>query len=172
MKKKVKTDFLLIVKNRQRLADRRNQKQEGKMSKYGSLRSQDGHSKIFLAKTLDLHDRTMEHPLMQAIYDKRITDVAYKYYLTCMLELFLVLETDNVRRVIPNTLEDEKLHRVSTVEQDIAGLVAEIGNVREVSAAVRQYFTELYTPKQLKDRDQMICHHFLHYNAMLSGIIS
>ena len=43
------------------------------MSKYGNLREQAGNCQVFLTRTADCHDATMEHPLMQSIYDKRIT---------------------------------------------------------------------------------------------------
>ena len=138
------------------------------MSKYGSLRSEDGHSKLFLTKTLDLHDRTMEHPLMQAIYDKKITDHAYAYYLRCLLQIFEALE-GQANAFLPASLNDPNLNRVAAIKKDLVGLYVDEPHLETESSAVKQYFKELMTPQKLRERDEVICHHFLHYNAMLSG---
>jgi len=140
-------------------------------SKYGSLRDeQAGPCRTFLKRTAKYHDRTMEHPLMQSIYDKKITDSAYVLYLQGMYELFAMLEAPDALKVLPASLVDGRLNRMTAIEQDLQGLGAHTDPaVRQSSSAIRRYFAELLQPEQLQSANQMICHHFLHYNAMLSG---
>ena len=140
-------------------------------SKYGSLRDeQAGPCRTFLKRTAKYHDCTMEHPLMQSIYDKKITDSAYVLYLQGMYELFAMLETPDALTVLPASLVDSRLNRMTAIEQDLKGLGAHTDpEVRRSSSAMRRYFAELLQPDQLQNSNQMICHHFLHYNAMLSG---
>jgi hypothetical protein len=148
----------------------------GKMSKYGSLReSQKGHCQVFLSRTAKHHDQTMEHPLMQSIYDKRVTDHAYAHYLQCLLEIFRTLETEAMvgegqrAGVLPRALVDPMLHRCAAIEEDLAALGSSAGFSVDSSRTLQTYFAELFTPALLTDPEAMTCHHFLHYNAMLSG---
>ena len=158
------------------------------MSKYGNLREQAGHCQVFLTRTATCHDATMEHPLMQSIYDKRITRRAYRHYLCCLLPIFEAMETeDATAHVLPASLVDARLYRADAIREDIARL-DELGSdddagdsggdgggggggggLSSTSAAVTAYFSELLTDAKRKSHDDMICHHFLHYNAMLSG---
>lgn len=71
----------------------------------------DGHCRVFLKETAEYHDRTMEHPLMQSIYDLRITDNAYVHYLQCMREIFAALETADAVERLPAALADRALLR-------------------------------------------------------------
>ena len=160
------------------------------MSKYGKLREQAGNCQVFLTRTAECHDATMEHPLMQSIYDKRITRRAYRHYLCALLPIFEAMETEGATtRVLPASLVDKSLFRADAIRADIAQL-DELGSDAaaaaaddpdadadtstdtdgsSASAAVAAYFSELLTDAKRQNHDDMICHHFLHYNAMLSG---
>eukprot|EP00854_Cymbomonas_tetramitiformis_P006760 gene6760-8084_t len=138
-------------------------------SKYGSLRETEGHCKFFLKETASYHDRTMEHPLMQSIYDLRVTDGAYARYLQSLRSIFRALETERARQIMPATLVDPQLFRSDAIDADLDSFTSPVDRSESQSPAVQQYFGELMQESQLFDQETLICHHFLHYNAILSG---
>lgn len=138
-------------------------------SKYGTLKEAEGNSRTFLKATADLHDRTMAHPLMQSLYDKCVTDQAYGHYLNGMLHIFEVLESEAVVQILPNSLVDHRLDRCTAIKADLRVGLSMKAETGFTSAAIKRYDAELLTAEQRGSRDQMICHHFLHYNAVLSG---
>ena len=131
------------------------------MSKYGRLRDgQDGHSQFFLKATLTAHDESMEHPLVHAIVDKRVTDAAHGHYLHGLHRTFRALEARPEK--LPTA--DARLNRTGAIEKDLHALGAAGSPPR--SDATDAYLACLASAQDWKD---VLCHHFLQYNALLSG---
>lgn len=136
------------------------------MSKYGSLRdgaTEDGHCRVFLKATLREHDRSMDHPFMQSIYDKRVTDKALVHYLFGLKRSFEALEELASREQLPTA--DSRLHRRAALRADLAALGATLA-APPLSQATDAYLQCLAAAADWKE---VLCHHFLQYNALLSG---
>lgn len=146
------------------------------MSKYGSLRKAEGNSKFFLTRTLAEHDDTMEHPLMEKIYKKAITLDEYKCYLASQLHTFRALDTAVARQATEVPIAavfDENIERTESLERDLDYL-CQGGDWAEdpalaPSPKTAQYLAQLARDSQPGRTHQLLCHHFLQYNAILSG---
>lgn len=145
------------------------------MSKYGSVARKDGHSKWFLQKTLKEHDRSMDHPWMKMIYSQSFAMTQYTTWLAQNLAIFGALEASEsdseaaakLRRVL-----DTKLHRSEPLRADLQQLLGsewqqEAARVAEQSGAARRYVTHL--SEDASNPCLLLAHHFLQYNAVLSG---
>jgi len=103
---------------------------------------------------------------MQSIYDKQITASAYVFYLQGMRQIFERLEAAAALEVLPACLLDPVLNRVPAITQDLSDL--SVAPMNGNSVALDRYLNELMSV-QHSNRNQMTCHHFLQYNAVLSG---
>lgn len=141
------------------------------MSKYGNVSRKAGHAQWFLQKTLEHHDRSMDHPWMQMIYGQSFTIKQYGAWLALNHAVFVALEKhanpDNVGGVY-----DAKLLRTAALEVDLARLLGE-GWATEAkvmvsaSKATTEYLQRL--EEDAANPKFLLAHHFLQYNAVLSG---
>lgn len=141
------------------------------MSKYGALSRSEGHSKWFLQKTLLEHDKSMDHPWMQMIYKQVFSLKQYASWLVLNRGLFKALEakldTEPICRV-----HDEGLLRTAALEADLRRLLGpnweeESEKIASNSSALKQYLQSL--EKDAENSNLLLAHHFLQYNAVLSG---
>eukprot|EP00440_Ansanella_granifera_P076517 gb/GFBE01083032.1/.p1 GENE.gb/GFBE01083032.1/~~gb/GFBE01083032.1/.p1 ORF type:complete len:491 (+),score=122.77 gb/GFBE01083032.1/:1-1473(+) len=143
------------------------------MSKYGHLARSDGHSKWFLQKTLVEHDRSMDHPWMQMIYNQSFSIKQYAAWLARNYAVFKALESKIDDSVEPlKQVHDASLLRAGTLETDLARLLGpswseEVEKMCEESPATRRYLEQL--EKDAANPWLVLAHHFLQYNAVLSG---
>eukprot|EP01044_Picomonas_judraskeda_P015934 COSAG03_NODE_2754_length_2473_cov_1.385847_2_plen_275_part_00 len=146
------------------------------MSKYGNLRKEDGtHSKFFLTRTLAEHDDTMDHPFMKAIYDQSVANDTFHRYLAGQYHLFRALEEHlAIAATTPplDAVHDASLARTTALESDLrhhcGGRWAQAeGLTADASNALRNYIEQL--SKDAASPHRLLCHHFLQYNAVLSG---
>lgn len=141
------------------------------MSKYGNLSRTDGHSKWFLQRTLAEHDRSMDHPWMQMVYKQCFTVKQYAAWLARNHAVFAVLE----ELVKPETLpevHDPRLLRTAALEADLRQLLGATWREQAVEMAQGSPSTQRYLGTLKEDASSnflLLAHHFLQYNAVLSG---
>mmetsp|Transcript_30663 Transcript_30663/g.70814 ORF Transcript_30663/g.70814 Transcript_30663/m.70814 type:complete len:396 (-) Transcript_30663:111-1298(-) len=130
-----------------------------------------GHSSWFLTRTNKEHEATMEHPFMRTIYAENFDKEAYSQYLAGQYHIFHALEGHCAKCVGPplSTVADEVLGRTEALKKDLAfwwgpGWEAKAATK---SPAVLRYLAQL--EEDAKDPWRLLCHHFLQYNAVLSG---
>jgi len=107
---------------------------------------------------------------MKTIYARSFSADAYAHYLSGQWHLFSKLESllEELRPHHPQiaVLYDEALHRTHALDEDLAFWAGSNWD-RTVSAATQRYLTQLSADAQ--DPWLLLCHHFLQYNAALSG---
>jgi len=147
------------------------------MSKYAKLSSAQGHSKFFLQRTIKEHDRSMDAAWMQMVYRQSFTVMQYAAWLARMHATFDGLEKA-VQREYPERREllepllDAKLLRTAALEGDLKQLVGSSWRDFLAEAVCTSPATELYLKHLQEDSSDvrlLIAHHFLQYNAVLSG---
>lgn len=143
------------------------------MSKYGNLSRSDGHSKWFLQKTLLEHDKSMNHPWMQMIYNQTFSVKQYAGWIARNLAIFEAFEKllDSDKEPI-SLVHDSALPRTSALEVDLARLLGsswkkEVGEMIASSPATKSYLDSLQQDNE--SPSLLLAHHFLQYNAVLSG---
>jgi len=141
------------------------------MSKYGKLSRTEGHSKWFLQKTIGEHDKSMDDPFMKMIYNQSFTIKQYAAWVACNHAIFVSLEAKTSADTLPEVY-DQKLLRATALETDLKFLLGEdwqreAADMLKSSPATRQYLDVLEA--DAADRLKLISHHFLQYNAVLSG---
>jgi heme oxygenase len=113
----------------------------------------------------------MEHPFMKSIYAKTFDKHAYAQYLLGQYLIFTELEelcSSRSHELPLSAVYDELLHRSP-------GLLCDLcfwGGTDWESRLTPSKQTELYLERLRSDADNpwlLLCHHFLNYNAVLSG---
>eukprot|EP00931_Biecheleriopsis_adriatica_P107991 TRINITY_DN82323_c0_g1_i1.p1 TRINITY_DN82323_c0_g1~~TRINITY_DN82323_c0_g1_i1.p1 ORF type:complete len:484 (-),score=113.40 TRINITY_DN82323_c0_g1_i1:53-1504(-) len=143
------------------------------MSKYGNLSRSNGHSKWFLQKTLLEHDKSMDHPWMQMIYDRSFSIKQYAAWLARNHQVFKALESKlESQQELISSVHDAALHRTVPLEEDLARLLgpswqAEVEQICSASPATKRYLEKL--EEDASNFWLLLSHHFLQYNAVLSG---
>eukprot|EP00439_Symbiodinium_sp_Y106_P080956 s470_g19.t2 len=163
------------------------------MSKYGVLSRSDGHSKWFLQKTLLEHDKSMDHPWMQMIYKQSFSLKQYAAWLALNHKVFQAMEAKFDLSVEPiRAVHDDALARTQKLEADLARLMGpewseehpakfggalnlrslssdgqESAGICSASSAAKQYLKGFEV--DAADPYLLLSHHFLQYNAVLSG---
>lgn len=145
------------------------------MSKYANLSKRPGNSSWFLQKTNDGHEMTMDHPYMKSIYAKNYDRNAYGAYLWSQYRIFAELES----AVVPlkddpclAPVYDELLHRTRALEVDLQHWLGGLELPSDAKYAKMRAVAEAYVrdlQQEAGDAKALLCHHFLHYNAVLSG---
>eukprot|EP00927_Polykrikos_kofoidii_P077993 TRINITY_DN74877_c0_g1_i1.p1 TRINITY_DN74877_c0_g1~~TRINITY_DN74877_c0_g1_i1.p1 ORF type:complete len:471 (-),score=76.26 TRINITY_DN74877_c0_g1_i1:95-1438(-) len=131
-----------------------------------------GHSSWFLTRTNREHQATMEHPFMKTIYAKNFDKEAYAQYLVGQYLIFRELEVSCRAKRDEMPLEavyDEALHRSVALENDLlfwSGQAWE-ERLKHPSPVTKRYLDLLRS--DAGDAWMLLCHHFLQYNAVLSG---
>eukprot|EP00927_Polykrikos_kofoidii_P057097 TRINITY_DN51204_c0_g1_i1.p1 TRINITY_DN51204_c0_g1~~TRINITY_DN51204_c0_g1_i1.p1 ORF type:complete len:602 (+),score=137.89 TRINITY_DN51204_c0_g1_i1:84-1889(+) len=147
------------------------------MSKYGKLTKREGNSKYFLQKTLLQHDSSMDHPWMQMIYNKSFETRQYAAWLALQRAAFVALERLVDRHADDTVLKpvhDPTLARTERLEADLAQLLQkdwreEADRMVAGSEATRLYLEHLEADLAAGGVEMLLAHHFLQYNAVLSG---
>lgn len=142
------------------------------MSKYGALSRRDGNSKWFLQKTIKEHDKSMDHPWMQMIYKQSFQTRQYAEWLARQHRSFQVLE-EHAEAPELEVVHDEKLLRTPALEVDLKQLLgsdwrSDLDGMVSESAATQAYVAHLMEDVDANPR-LLLAHHFLQYNAVLSG---
>lgn len=142
------------------------------MSKYGELSRRDGNSKWFLQRTLKEHDRSMDHPWMQMIYKQSFQIRQYAAWLARQHRAFQALE-DHAEADELIVVHEERLLRLPALEADLQQLLGgswreEVAEMVAESPATQAYVKHLEEDAALHPR-LLLAHHFLQYNAVLSG---
>lgn len=141
--------------------------------KYANLSSDArGHSSWFLTRTNKEHQATIEHPFMKTLYAQNFDREAYAQYLACQWHIFSKLEEycTASRHIKPiAALYDKALHRSSALQDDLAVWFGKDWKKKVIipSPATDAYLKELQDDSL--DPWLLLCHHFLQYNAVLSG---
>lgn len=145
------------------------------MSKYGALSRSEGHSKWFLQKTLLEHDKTMDHPWMQMIYKQVFSLKQYATWVAMNHAIFKSME-EKIRDEPPmSAVHDAALLRTKALEIDLRRLLGpnwaeETPKLCAASAATQQYLQSLEKDVASASGSYLLlAHHFLQYNAVLSG---
>ena len=131
-----------------------------------------GNSSWFLTRTNKEHEATMEHPFMKSIYAESFDTEAYCQYLAGLLHIFSALESlCAAKNAGPplSSVDDQVLHRREALRKDLAvwwGSDWE-KKAEKISPATADYLEQLQ--KDSADPWLLLCHHFLQYNAVLSG---
>lgn len=143
---------------------------------YETLSRGKGHCTWFLQRTGKQHDATMEHPFMQTIYAQTYDRSAYGAYVWAQHRIFMAIE-DAVEALkedpILAAVYDRNLDRAGPLGEDLtywlgsAGLSEGTNALKRVRATTEVYLNSLR--KETQDPKALLCHHFLQYNAMLSG---
>jgi len=141
------------------------------MSKYGKLRKAEGNSKWFLQRTLDEHDRSMDHPWMKMIYSKVFSIKQYASWLAQMHAVFQRLEQHLESKPLEG-VHDAGLLRTPALESDLQQLLGsdwreQANKALQSCPAAQQYLEHL--EEDALDVNLLLAHHFLNYNAVLSG---
>lgn len=145
------------------------------MSKYGALSRTEGHSKWFLQKTLLEHDRSMEHPWMQMIYKQCFSVEQYAAWLALNRAVFAAMEEYLAPMVSSEPLSkvhDPLLARTPTLEVDLKQLLGAPWEVKAKSFEAESPALKCYLEHLAEDAKSpalLLAHHFLQYNAVLSG---
>lgn len=112
----------------------------------------------------------MEHPFMRSIYAETFDVEAYCQYLAGLWHIFSTIEEQSLKAGDPvSQLDDVKLHRREALQQDLAFWWGSDWQQKasNVSTATAAYLQQLQ--KDSADPYSLLCHHFLQYNAVLSG---
>jgi len=131
-----------------------------------------GHCSWFLTRTNKEHQATMEHPFMKTIYAKSFDLTAYAQYLSGQYLVFRELErlcALGSSEVPLKAVHDEQLHRGDALARDLRFWA---GAAWEDKAAAPSPSTARYLERLHQDASDpwlLLCHHFLQYNAVLSG---
>eukprot|EP00928_Gymnodinium_smaydae_P010587 TRINITY_DN13990_c0_g1_i1.p1 TRINITY_DN13990_c0_g1~~TRINITY_DN13990_c0_g1_i1.p1 ORF type:complete len:525 (-),score=102.31 TRINITY_DN13990_c0_g1_i1:202-1725(-) len=142
------------------------------MSKYGELSRSQGHSKWFLQKTLKEHDQTMDHPWMKMIYNQSFSIKQYCAWLALEHATFQKLE-EYLDRPLIKRVHTKSLARTQALEEDLKQLLgaeswrSELEKIVRESQATQAYLAHL--EEDASDEKLLLAHHFLQYNAVLSG---
>lgn len=130
-----------------------------------------GHASWFLSRTNKEHQATMDHPFMKTIYARNFDRNAYSQYLLGQYFVFRELErlcAAQRRGEVPlAAVEDEALWRTKALELDLLFWHGPGWQAAEPSAATCSYLERLRA--DASDPWMLLCHHFLQYNAVLSG---
>lgn len=131
-----------------------------------------GHCSWFLTRTNKEHQATMEHPWMKTIYAKSFAKESYVEYLASQYHMFRELEAlCNARQhEWPiAAIYDDLLHRTCRLRRDLQFWSGENWEQKVVTASPQtaQYLRQLQADSS--DIWLLLCHHFLQYNAVLSG---
>lgn len=142
------------------------------MSGYSGLAADaKGNSSWFLTRTNKEHGDTMEHPFMKSIYAESFDVEAYCQYLAGLYHIFGSLEAHCGKASLTalTSLNDPSLHRTEALKEDLAFWWGPEWKVKaeQPSAATAAYLQQL--EKDASDPWLLLCHHFLQYNAVLSG---
>lgn len=143
------------------------------MSKYSALSRSEGHSKWFLQKTLLEHDKSMDHPWMQMIYKQVFSVKQYATWLVLNRAIFKAMEKHLENPQAPlSTVHDASLLRTQALEVDLKRLLGssweeDASELEKKSKATQQYLQ--YLEKDVEKPFLFVAHHFLQYNAVLSG---
>jgi len=142
------------------------------MSKYGALARSNGHSKWFLQKTLEEHDRSMDHPWMQMIYKQSFAVRQYAEWLARNHAVFVALEA-KLGSAALEQVHEASLLRTVPLEADLAQLLGaeawrgEAAAMVKASPATQAYLASFEA--EAHSEWLVLAHHFLQYNAVLSG---
>eukprot|EP00427_Karlodinium_veneficum_P043398 CAMPEP_0169268128 /NCGR_PEP_ID=MMETSP1016-20121227/47598_1 /TAXON_ID=342587 /ORGANISM="Karlodinium micrum, Strain CCMP2283" /LENGTH=354 /DNA_ID=CAMNT_0009352745 /DNA_START=9 /DNA_END=1074 /DNA_ORIENTATION=- len=114
----------------------------------------------------------MDHPFMKSIYAQTFDREAYTQYLVGQYLIFHELErlaSASATKEPFASIFDEDLHRSVALENDLLFWCGKDWRDRLAtpSGEVLRYLDRLRMDSQ--DEWLLLCHHFLHYNAMLSG---
>jgi heme oxygenase/predicted heme/steroid binding protein len=114
----------------------------------------------------------MDHPWMKSIYAKSFDQQSYVHYLAGQYHMFHELEDLCISRQHEWPLKavyDEALHRTDALRQDLRFWAGEAWEQRVAtpSPQTAKYLQQLR--KDSNDPFLLLCHHFLQYNAVLSG---
>lgn len=145
------------------------------MSKYGALSRSDGHSKWFLQKTLLEHDKSMDHPWMQMIYKQVFSLKQYATWLALNHAIFKAMEEKLSEQPPIGTVHDAALLRCNALEADLRRLLGpnwaeETPKLCAASSSTQRYLQGLEKDVQCASGQYLLlAHHFLQYNAVLSG---
>mmetsp|Transcript_65197 Transcript_65197/g.121542 ORF Transcript_65197/g.121542 Transcript_65197/m.121542 type:complete len:495 (-) Transcript_65197:65-1549(-) len=142
------------------------------MSKYDKLSFGDGNSKFFLQRTLSEHDRSMDHPWMQMIYAKSFSMKQYGAWLAKMYAVFSALEDAVKDLEMLRPVHGSDLPRAKALETDMAKILGEDWMDTAKSIADGSVATQSYLKSFEADSCEpahTLAHHFLQYNAVLSG---
>jgi len=130
-----------------------------------------GHCSWFLTRTNKEHQATMEHPFMKTLYAKTFDKEAYSSYLASQYLIFSELESicSLHRATSPlSAVYDERLHRSTGLARDLLFWSGEDWREKLVtSPRTAAYLQQLR--EDAGDAYMLLCHHFLQYNAVLSG---
>jgi heme oxygenase len=116
----------------------------------------------------------MDHPLMKSIYNKSISTTTYASYLRSQHEIFVALEeacTKHAGHPFLKDVDEPMLLRASRLQHDL-NFFNELNHgsskgIQAVSPKTKEYLALLAT--EANDPALLLCHHFLQYNAVLSG---
>jgi len=139
---------------------------------YAALSPARGHCSWFLQRTNPEHATSMSHQFMKTIYAQTLDHAAYVHYLHGQYLLFHRLELAtkaNRDASCIAAVHDEALHRSSALAADLdywAGLDWQ-RKLGSGSPATIRYIAQL--EQDAKNPWLLLCHHFLQYNAALSG---
>lgn len=145
-------------------------------SAYGTLSRQRGHCSWFLQKTNEEHDSTMSHPFMKSIYNQKYNRNAYGAYIWSQYQMFSTIEklvesSKAAPALAP--VYDAKLHRKEALEKDLEYFLKsrDLDTSDPKFDAIRKVTEDYVEALQKEGRDPkaLLCHHFLQYNAVLSG---
>mmetsp|Transcript_46603 Transcript_46603/g.110825 ORF Transcript_46603/g.110825 Transcript_46603/m.110825 type:complete len:507 (+) Transcript_46603:108-1628(+) len=142
------------------------------MSKYSKLSFSNGNSQFFLQRTLTEHDRSMDHPWMQMVYGKTFTLKQYGAWLAQMHAVFTALEDAAKDLEMLRSVHGADLPRRSALEADLLRILGEgweqeAKDIVEASAATQAYLRDFSGDGA--EPCHILAHHFLQYNAVLSG---
>eukprot|EP00747_Dinoflagellata_sp_TGD_P179590 gnl/TRDRNA2_/TRDRNA2_30636_c0_seq1.p1 gnl/TRDRNA2_/TRDRNA2_30636_c0~~gnl/TRDRNA2_/TRDRNA2_30636_c0_seq1.p1 ORF type:complete len:408 (+),score=77.70 gnl/TRDRNA2_/TRDRNA2_30636_c0_seq1:67-1290(+) len=144
-------------------------------SKYAVLAPDSrGHCSWFLSRTNTEHRTSMEHPFMKSIYARTFDKEAYVQYLVGQYHVFSQMEAMSTahRDEVPiSAVYDQALHRGDAILSDLKFWAGDrwqaAPDAATISAATARYLEQLH--KDAADPWLLLCHHFLQYNAALSG---
>jgi len=131
-----------------------------------------GHCSRFLSRTNTEHQQSMHHPFMKTIYAKTFTIPAYTDYLVGQYLIFREMEIlcEKCKHTMPMAaVYDETLHRRNALASDLRFWCGTAwgAKVSNPSKQTIKYLEQLSV--DAKDPWMLVCHHFLQYNAVLSG---
>jgi heme oxygenase len=115
----------------------------------------------------------MDHPWMQMIYDQVFTVKQYGAWLAQQHAFFQALELKaNLGGPLLSQVHHESLNRTSKLEIDLSRLLGanwadEAATLVKESPATQKYLAQL--TDDASDEYLLLAHHFLQYNAVLSG---
>lgn len=141
------------------------------MSKYQDLDRAAGNSKWFLQRTLAVHDKSMDHPWMKMIYNQHFSLRQYGTWLAMNRACFKALEEPRLLEMC-KSVHKPHLERTRPLEADLHQLLAEewlpeASQMASSSKATQKYLQRL--EKDSANPNLVLAHHFLQYNAVLSG---